>query len=199
MTDAARELLIEIPEAKAYLREVERRLKPKLVRHSTSVAVLMADLAQRLRLPAHEAVAAGLLHDLGKGMGEEELLERATRYGIPVTDTQRAKPKLLHGPVAAEISRRELDIPDLVHEAIWWHTTGRPGLNLLGQALYFADYAEPLRDYPGSAIARSLLDTEGFSSALLFVSGEKLARARLSPPLDLSTEAFHAWLIEGSA
>ena len=38
---------------------------------------------------------------------------------------------------------------DEIYSAIWWHTTGRPGMTLLEKIMYLADYIEPSRDFPG--------------------------------------------------
>ena len=109
--------------------------------HPLEVAGILAEL----KLP-EASIAAGLLHDLCKGMGASDMLEAARRYGIALTDAQRSNPGLLHGPLAAKECRRALGIrDDAVYEAIYWHTTGHPGLGPLALALYLADFAEPLR------------------------------------------------------
>jgi predicted HD superfamily hydrolase involved in NAD metabolism len=176
----------------ALLRE---RLPEQTVRHSLSVAGLMAALAGMAGVPRDPAVKAGLLHDLCKAMDPDALLARADAYGIAINDTQLYKPNLLHGPVAAEEARRLLGIEDeAVYDAIYWHTTGRPGWGRLGLALYVADFSEPLREFPEAAEARRILETRGFDAALCYVSDERLAEVRKKPHVDPNTETFHAWL-----
>ena len=83
------------------------------------------------------------------------LLEAAESYGIAIDDLRRERPILLHGPVAAEESRRELGLgDDEVYDAIYWHTTGRAEWNPVGLALYFADFSEALRLRPEAAAAQ---------------------------------------------
>jgi len=188
-------LLLEFPRAEEFVALINKRLKKKTARHSIAVAEYLADIADAVGVPVEQAVYAGLLHDIGKGMDEAELLEAAKRYGLAVNEVQREKPKLLHGAVAAEILPDELGIDDEdVLEAIRWHTTGRPGLCRLGLALYVADFAEPLRDHPEAAQARTIFEKDGFDEALWYVSSEKLRHIRSKSHMDPITEKFHAWL-----
>ncbi|MCP4642992.1 MAG: HD domain-containing protein, partial [bacterium] len=149
MDEPGAALLTDFPRAHEFIALIQDRIKPKTARHSISVAETMLSVADEAGIRPDQAVAAGLLHDLGKGMRGPELLEAAEELALPISDLQRDKPKLLHGPVAAALCRRDHGIDDdAVCEAIEWHTTGRPGLGPVGLALYYADYAEPLRTHP---------------------------------------------------
>lgn len=178
-----------------YLGLLRSRLPDRTLRHSIGAAEFMAMLASRIQIEYDAAVTAGLLHDLCKGLGDDAMLAKAMDYAIPIRETQRRKPGLLHGPVAAEEIRRLLGIEDeSILDAIRWHTTGRPQWRLLGLALYVADFAEKTRDHAESAEARELLEKKGFRDTLLFVSRRKLDYIRKKPHVDPTTEAFHAWL-----
>ena len=90
-------------------------------------------------------------------VGPEEFLELAEEWHLPVGDPERHSPKLLHGPVAAELARREIGVDDEgVLEAVRAHTTGKPGMGPLALALYVADKIEPARDYPSVERLRTL-------------------------------------------
>lgn len=185
------------PTARAdeFIAVLTRRLSPKTFDHSLSVAHYMVSIAERAGITGEQAATTGLLHDVCKAMSGEALRAAAEKWGIEATDLQREKPKLLHGPVAAEEARREFGVSDPgVYEAIYWHTTGRPGWNPVGLALYVADFAEPLRTMPESAEARALLDREGFGAALRFVTQEKCAYIAHEFTLDPMTEAFGHWV-----
>ncbi|MBI4556933.1 MAG: bis(5'-nucleosyl)-tetraphosphatase (symmetrical) YqeK [Candidatus Hydrogenedentes bacterium] len=183
------------PRTEAVLELLRQRVTEKTVAHSLSVAEMMLSLCEPLGMSASSAVAAGLLHDLCKSMKGPQLLAAAEQWGLSITPIQRAKPTLLHGPVAAEESRRELGIrDDGIYEAIYWHTTGRPELGTLGLALYVADFAEPLRRHPEAEQTREILAAGNFEAALRFVAHSKYAYVRARPSLDPTTEAFHAWL-----
>ncbi len=191
------EALKSIPRAEEFFGIIEDRLKPKTLHHVLGVTELMLRVAPDLGISLEDAAAAGLLHDLCKPLKRAEMIAAAEDYRLPISETQREKPALLHGPVAAEEAKRELNVEsDAVYEAIYWHTTGKPGLGLLGQALYFADFSEPNRTYSGSAEARALLKAEGFTKALLYAADSKLEVVQSKAAVDPMTEAFNDWLHE---
>lgn len=184
-----------IPRASEYIALLEERLSKRTLAHVLSVAEYMVSLSELLEIPYERAVTAGLLHDLEKGRKKESLLSEAEAYGLDISPVQRENPKLLHGPVAAEECRRKLDLRDQeAYEAVFWHTTGRPGLGLTGLALYFADYAEPLRDRPEAAHAREFCEKENFYRGLYFVASQKLQYIRTRATVDPISEEFFAWI-----
>ena len=167
--------LPDVPHLKLYLKCVNNRLREKKIIHCLSTAEFLLTFAPALDLAEEQIVAAGLLHDICREYDNEKLLRKAVIYGIPLTDIEMAKPNLLHGPVAAEECRHKFGITDAaIYEAIYWHTTGKPGLHRLGQALYFADFSEPTRKYSEAAEARLLLAEDGFFHALLYVVRKKM-------------------------
>lgn len=187
--------LLQTRNAQEFIRLLRQRIPEETVAHSISAAEFMVSYAAEAGITRDQAETAGLLHDLCKGMDGPGLLAAAHEYGIAVNDVQRAKPKLLHGAVAAEecLRRGLIDDPH-VYEAVYWHTTGRPRLGNVGLALYIADFAEPLRTVPEAAEARALLRSRGFGEALRYVSKHKLDYVRTKRRFDPSTEAFHTWL-----
>lgn len=191
-------MAMEISETKTYVKHIDfvrGRLPERKVDHSISVARMMLQIAPMLGLEEELCAAAGLLHDICRALPAQELLERAQRYGLAVTDTQQQHPMLLHGPVAAEECRRELNlINEEMYEAIYFHTTGRPFLKGIGQALYLSDFSEPFRKYPEAAEARAILEKEGFEKALVFAASKKYAHVQGKKFEDPETCAFYAWL-----
>ncbi len=191
------EALQTIPRAEEFFALIEDRLKPKTLQHVLGVTELILRVAPALGISLEDTAAAGLLHDLCKPLNREAMIAAAENFGIPINETQRDNPALLHGPVAAETVKRELGVEsNAVYEAIYYHTTGKPGLGLVGQALYFADFSEPSRTYAGSNEARALLRTEGFVKALLYAADAKLNVVRSKTTVDPMTQAFNDWLHE---
>lgn len=183
------------PRYKEYLHLLRARLPEKKVSHCIFVAEYLSSFAPGLGMDHGEAVAAGLLHDLCRAVPGEELLQKARAYRLPLGELQLERPLLLHGPVAAEELRREHDVrAEPVYEAIYWHTTGRPGLGRLGQALILADFAEPTRPYPEAAQAREMLRKRGFEAALLYAVHAKLDYVRRKHAADPDGPAFYLWL-----
>jgi len=183
-----------MPQSKEYLQCLRERLSDEKVSHCIFTAEYISSFAAGLGISHDEAVSAGLLHDYCRDLNKEDILEQARYYRLPISESQMEKPSLLHGAVAAETCRREFGISDDVYEAIYWHTTGRPCLGILGQALYVADFAEPTRKFPEAAEARERLRRQGFESALLYVAEMKLVFCQDKKVVDPNTQAFLLWL-----
>ena len=125
--------------------------------HTLRVADTAADLARVHGLDEDRARLSALIHDAARETGPEEFLRLAEEWDLPVGEQERQSPKLLHGPVAAELARRELGVEDEeVLEAVRAHTTGKPGMGPLALVLYVADKIEPARDYPSVERLRRL-------------------------------------------
>ena len=133
------------------------RLSKERYEHTLRVADTAADLALAHDLDADMARLAALLHDAAREMDPEVFLNLANKWRLQVEDPEQQSPKLLHGPVAAELARRELGMDDEeVLQAVRAHTTGRPGMGPLALVLYVADKIEPARDYPSVGRLRKL-------------------------------------------
>lgn len=143
-----------VKDAESYARE---RLSDKRYEHTLRVAETAERLAGLHGLDPKIARLAGLLHDTARELGKEELLQIAEEKALPVGDLERERPMLLHGPVAAELSRKDLGVKDgEVLDAVRAHTTGEPEMGSLALALYVADKIEPGRDQPGVETLRDL-------------------------------------------
>lgn len=160
--------LLERAEAFARSRLSERRYE-----HTMRVADTAESLALAHDLEADRARLAALLHDAAREMEPEVFLNLAGKWGLQVGTPERQSPKLLHGPVAAELAKRELGVDDEdVLGAVRAHTTGRPGMGPLALVLYVADKIEPARDYPSVGRLRTLARED-----LRRVAEESLRRA----------------------
>jgi predicted HD superfamily hydrolase involved in NAD metabolism len=190
----------DIARAAEFIEAIRERLPAKKVDHVISVTEMLLGLSEALGIGEEQAAAAGLLHDYCRALPNSDLLRRAEDLGLEITPLQQERPKLLHGPVAAMEIREDFGIDDEeICEAIFWHTTGTPGLGRLGQALYVADFAEPMRKYAEAKIARKRLSKQGFDRALVYVATAKLEihdRKGLADPESL---AFAAWVRESFA
>ena len=177
--------------ADEFLDLLRRRVSVKTYNHCVSVARTLLSLVDKAGITQEQAVTAGLLHDLCKAMKPAELAAAAAEYGIT---EDLDSPNLLHGPVAAEECRRSLGIEDEeVIDAIRWHTTGRADWSRVGQAIYIADFSEPLRAHTGAEEAQAILDRDGFEAALLFVIDQKLKRVKKHHSLHPNSEDFAKW------
>jgi predicted HD superfamily hydrolase involved in NAD metabolism len=141
--------------ADAFVRD---RLSAKRYGHTLRVADTAEDLARTHGLDPYRARLAALLHDAAREIGDPgEFVKLAEAWNLPVGEPERESPKLLHGPVAAELARRELGVDDRdVLEAIRVHTVGQPGMGPVALVLYVADKIEPAREYPSVERLRNL-------------------------------------------
>lgn len=138
-----------------YVGMVQRALSEERFTHTLGVEQAAIALAERYGVNVGDTQTAALFHDFCKGMGDEEMKNRAHEYGLQIDRFMRAHPNLLHGPVASQIMRFELNIniPDVI-EAIYYHTIGHTGMSRLEKVIYVADLIEEGRDYDGVQVLR---------------------------------------------
>jgi predicted HD superfamily hydrolase involved in NAD metabolism len=142
------------------------RLSEKRYDHTLRVADTAAALAHVHGLDEDRARLSALIHDAARETEPEEFLRLAEEWNLPVGEPERQSPKLLHGPVAAELARRELGVRDEeVLESVRAHTTAKPGMGPLALTLYVADKIEPARDYPSVERLRKLAREDLYTAA----------------------------------
>lgn len=140
-------------------KKMQEILPEKRYYHTLGVADTAACLAMRYGADREAAALAGLLHDCAKYLTGEELLSGCDSAGLPVTEAERQAPYLLHGKLGAWYAREFYGVNDEeVLSAICYHTTGRPGMTLLEQIVFVADYMEPGRkEVPGMSEVRKVV------------------------------------------
>lgn len=111
--------------------------------HSRHTALLAWDLCRRFGLDPMRGYLAGIAHDLGKRMTDDELLAYAGSDGMGISELDKKKPQLLHGRVTAVLLRKRFDIRDSdILEAVALHTEARDGMGPLAKIIYIADKVE---------------------------------------------------------
>ena len=125
--------------------EVKKGLKAKRYNHSLGVMYTAQALAMRYDISIEDAGIAGILHDLAKEMKDDELIKYCRKNGIKISEDEKRMPYLLHGRVGAHLAKEKYDINDDIHDAIVYHTTGKPEMTMLGKIIYIADFIEPGR------------------------------------------------------
>ena len=137
------------------------RLSKRRFGHTERVTETAEYLARVHELDVDRTRLAALLHDAAREVDRYRLLKLAEDWGLSVGDPERESPGILHGPVAAELARRELGVEDgEVLEAVRVHTTAAPGMSSIALAVYMADKIEPARDYPSVERLRELADAD---------------------------------------
>lgn len=178
------------------------RLSDKRYGHTVRVADTAESLARKHGLDPDRTRLAALLHDAAREREPEEFIRLAEEWNLQIDVPERESPKLLHGPVAAELGRRELGVEDgEVLEAVRVHTVGAAGIGQIALALYVADKIEPARDYPSVGRIRELAQQdlrEAAAEALRRVVAHNEERNR---PIHPASRAMLEWLeqTEGAA
>lgn len=125
--------------------------------HVWGVHATALTLAERFGVDPEQAAVAALLHDIAKAWSGADLLRAAADFGILVDIVEQQQPGLLHGPVGAELARREFGVTDeSVLQAIRLHTTGDRDMTALDQVIFLADLIEPGRSFDGVDEVRRL-------------------------------------------
>ncbi|BEU87398.1 bis(5'-nucleosyl)-tetraphosphatase (symmetrical) YqeK [Selenomonas sp. TAMA-11512] len=162
--------------------ELERRILKKRYLHSLGVMHTAVEIAERLGMPAEQVRTAALLHDCGREIAVENMVEEAEKRGIEVGEIERAMPLLLHAPLGSKIAEEVYGVQDpVILQAIALHTVGAASMTDLDKLIYFADMIEPMRKYPEVEELRrfgreALLDEmffAGVSASIAFVIEKK--------------------------
>jgi len=144
---------------RGYREAVRGLLSPYRYSHSLGVAewaVRLARLNGADTALIQKAYIAGILHDLAKEFPERDMRDICEKSGGSPAG-QISPAHLLHGFAAAAYAHEHMGVgdPDIL-EAMRLHTTGAPGMTLLGKLIFIADMTEPLRDYDGADELRAL-------------------------------------------
>ena len=141
----------------SWLREqADELLKPKRIPHVRGCEEMAAALAEKWGEDPERAAEGAILHDITKKIKDEEQLRLCEKYGIIIDDVERRETQLLHSKTGAALAKERFGVDDGIYDAIFWHTTGRPGMSLMEKILYLSDSMEPTRDYDGVEELRTL-------------------------------------------
>ncbi len=147
--------------------------------HIYRVRDVALELAGRHGIDSGRAELGALAHDICRAVPGNDLLKMSAEMGVDVGELERDFPILLHGPVGAELLRREEDLTDHdIFEAVRWHSTAHASMDALGKLIFLADKLEPQKAAVYSYQAKLHdMALESLDLALLeFLSREMAAR-----------------------
>mgnify|MGYP003298479934 FL=1 len=155
--------------------EMKESLDNKRYEHTLGVAYTAACLAMRYDYNVQDAMIAGLLHDCAKCLSDKKRLSICEKNNISVSKTEEKNPSLLHAKVGAYLAAEKYAVDnEEILNAIRFHTTGKPAMNLLEKIIYIADYIEPNRKQaPNLEIVRKLA-FEDIDTALIKILSDTL-------------------------
>jgi predicted HD superfamily hydrolase involved in NAD metabolism len=129
------------------LQRLQYRLKALpdgLQSHIYRVRDVALALAAPHNIDHQQAELGALAHDVCRAVPGEDLIRMASELDVPVSDVEQDFPLLLHGPVGAELLRKEEDLnDDILYEAVRWHSTAHASLDPLGKLVFLADKLDP--------------------------------------------------------
>jgi len=130
----------------------------KRYEHTLGVAYTAAALAMRYEEDILNAQIAGFLHDCAKCLKEEKIIDICEMNNLPISEVERRNPYLLHAKAGAVLAKEKYSIENEdILNAIYYHTTGRPGMSQLEKIIFIADYMEPGRkNAPNLAYIRKM-------------------------------------------
>ena len=125
-------------------------------------------------------------HDVARTAKKVEILRLADNFGMSPLDIERRAPVTLHGPVGAELLRREDGLDDEeILSAVRWHTTGHQSLTPLGLLVFIADKLEPrkIKSYPYQRELHHIANESLSQAVLEFLCRESALRLQSRRPL----------------
>jgi len=171
-------------------------MNPKRIPHAAGCEAEAVRLADFWGADAEAAREAAILHDITKSLELDDQLHLCRKYDIMTDNVEQRDAKLLHAKTGAALAKEMFGAGGAVHDAIMWHTTGRPDMTLLEKVIYIADYIEPTRDFEGVEELRSLAYQD---IDLAMIKGLKMSiedmHARGITP-HIRTEKALSWLTE---
>lgn len=160
-------------ELKSVLRE---RMNEHRYQHSLNVAKRAVFLAEKYGANPEKAEFAGLVHDICKGIPNEEQLSIIKSAGIELDGDTMKSPALWHSIAGAVYSEHELGVTDKdVLNAVRYHTSGRGKMSILEKVIYMADLTSAERNYPDAEYTRNLTDyslDEGIAYGVRWIAGD---------------------------
>ena len=170
---------------------LKNRMNEHRYEHSLNVAKRAAFLAEKYGADAEKARFAGLIHDICKGIPQEEQLAIIEKEGITLDEDTKKSPALWHSIAGAIYCEHELCVTDKdVLSAVRYHTSGRGNMSILEKVIYMADLTSAERNYLDAEYTRNLTDKsldEGIAYGVRWIAGD-LERRGLSKGKD--TEAL---------
>ena len=137
-----------MPELLQRLQSRLESLPDGLQAHIYRVRDVALELAVPHQIDLQLAELGALAHDVCRAVPGEDLLRMASDLDVPVSDVEQDFPLLLHGPVGAELLRKEEYLSDgifdeILYEAVRWHSTAHASLDPLGKLVFLADKLDP--------------------------------------------------------
>ena len=168
------------------LQAVLDSLSRDLFGHIQRVRVIARDLAEGHKLDRDRVDLAAAAHDIARGDSDDVLMAEALAGGVRITDADRWRPLLLHGPVGANRLRTQLSVVDeAVVEAVYWHTTGLATMGPIAKAVFLADKLDLAKAsrYPHIGRVKELAAEDMDRAIVEFLRGDIVRLLNMGEPV----------------
>ncbi len=159
---------MDLIETKTWLKS---RLSEEKYLHSLGAEEMARELAIIFSADEETAAYAALIHDNAKNMPYEEMLKLIETDKIEIEDCIKNNSKILHSYIGSYIAQKELGVTDQnILDAVKFHTTGKPDMNLLEKIIYLSDKIEAnTRDLDfRDKVLNIIKETNNIDKAILF-------------------------------
>ena len=126
---------------------LKKRLSEDRYNHSVGAMKKAVELAKKYGENEKDAELAGLIHDIAKEMGKQEIEDYVKAHNIELDEIEKAQLNLAHGKIGANIAKEEFGANEKIQNAIKYHTMGNVAMNQFDKIIYIADKIEDTRTY----------------------------------------------------
>ncbi len=180
------------------IKEIESRIKDilsdKRFAHTLGVVNTAEALAAKYGCDVDKAKLTALLHDCAKDYSAVAQLRKCKELGIELSEIEESNTELVHAKLGAALIKSEYGVDDEeISEAIKWHTTGKPEMNLLTKIIFVADYIEPGRDKAPNLDPIRNVAFEDIDDAVYYIMRDTLYYLFMNNPFaidDMTKKAF---------
>ena len=155
---------------------LKSRMNEHRYEHSLNVAERAVFLAEKNGADIEKARFAGLIHDICKGISNEDQLAIIEKAEIALDEDTKKSPALWHSIAGAIYAEHELCVTDEdVLNAVRYHTSGRGNMSILEKVVYMADLTSAERNYPDAEYTRNLTDKsldEGIAYGVRWIAAD---------------------------
>ncbi len=127
--------------------DIKEKLTEHRYKHSLGVMKKAEELAKFYGLDEKKARLIGLAHDIAKQMTSTEIDEYLSKYKVDLDEIEIDNRELLHAKIGADICKRKYNFDEQMVNAVKYHTTGNPNMDMMAKIIFMADKIEENRDY----------------------------------------------------
>ena len=127
--------------------DIKEKLSEHRYKHSIGVMKKAEELAKFYGLDVKKARLIGLAHDIAKQMTSSEIEEYLSKYDVELDEIERSNRELIHAKIGADICKRKYNFDEQMVNAVKYHTTANPKMDMMAKIVFMADKIEENRDY----------------------------------------------------